>query len=91
MGFFLGGAPGPSLLMLKELRALSPFGRPICVSTSRESFVGALVGGRSPAERGFGTIATELWAATHGADFIRTHDGRAIRDAWTVWEAVEQA
>jgi dihydropteroate synthase len=91
MGFFLGGNPGPSVSMLRELRALSCFGRPLYVSTSRKSFIGALTGGRPPAERAFGTVATELWALTQGAAFIRTHDVRAIMDAWALWRAIEKA
>lgn len=91
MGFFLGGNPGPSVSMLREFRALSCFGRPLYVSTSRKSFIGALTGGRPPAQRAFGTVASELWALTQGAAFIRTHDVRAIKDAWALWRAIEKA
>jgi len=88
MGFFLGGTPEPSLAMLKGLRALASLGRPLYVSASRKSFTGALTG-RPPAERAFGTVASELWALKEGATFIRTHDVRAIKDAWTLWRAIE--
>jgi dihydropteroate synthase type 2 len=87
MGFFLGSTPGPSLFVLKHLGALATLGRPLYVSTSRKSFIGHLVG-RPPGERLPGTLATELWALAHGAAYVRTHDVRALRDAWTMWRAI---
>jgi dihydropteroate synthase len=90
MGFFLGGNPEPSLFVLGHLDALVALGPPIYVSTSRKSFIGHLVG-RPPAERLPGTLATELWALTHGAAYVRTHDVRALSDAWRLWRAIEAA
>ncbi|MBM4063371.1 MAG: sulfonamide-resistant dihydropteroate synthase Sul1, partial [Planctomycetes bacterium] len=37
------------------------------------------------------TLAAELWAARHGAAWIRTHDVAAFRDAWAVECAIEAA
>jgi dihydropteroate synthase type 2 len=87
MGFFLGSTPAPSLFVLRHLRALAPLGRPLYVSTSRKSFIGHLVG-RPPPERLPGTLASELWALAEGAAYVRTHDVRALREAWTVWQAI---
>jgi dihydropteroate synthase type 2 len=92
MGFFLGRDPAVSLAVLRNLDRLAALGRPLCVSTSRKSFIGALLG--TPAaprpvdQRAVGTLATELWAASRGVDFIRTHDPRALRDADTLWRAI---
>ena len=80
MGFFLGGTPGPSLTVLRELEALRRFGCPLCVSTSRKSFIGAVLN-RPVGERGAGTLATEIWAWLHGAGYIRTHEPGPLRDA----------
>ncbi len=92
MGFFLGPRPEHSLAVLRNLRALAALGCPLCVSTSRKSFIGALLGdaaGPRPVDRrAAGTLATELWAATQGADFIRTHEPGPLRDAWTLWQAL---
>ncbi len=44
MGFFLGSDPQLSLEVLRNLRAIKEFGLPVCISTSRKSFIGALLG-----------------------------------------------
>ncbi len=93
MGFFLGASPEFSLSVLRGLPRLAAVGAPICVSPSRKSFIGATLrdaagAPRGVAERGAGTLAAELWAATRGAKFIRTHDVRALHDALRVWRAI---
>ena len=72
--------------MLKEM-----FGLPILVSVSRKSFLRTLTSRGDPAELGAATLAAELYAAQHGADFIRTHDPTALRDALVVAEALAAA
>lgn len=84
MGLFLSDQPEPSLEVLRRLPELRRrFGRELLVSVSRKSFLGALTG-RPVAERGAATLAAELHAAANGADWIRTHDVRALRDALRV-------
>jgi len=95
MGFFLGRDPAVSLAVLRDLDRLTALGLPVCVSTSRKSFIGGVLGAgadpRPVEQRGAGTLATELWAAQHGVQFIRTHDVRALRDALTMWTAIAEA
>jgi dihydropteroate synthase len=92
MGFFLGSHTAASLAVLRELPRLAALGRPILVSTSRKSFIGAVLAvGPEPrpvGERGAGTLATEIWATWHGVAYIRTHDVRALHDALTMWRAI---
>jgi dihydropteroate synthase type 2 len=92
MGLFVGRAPEVSLTVLRNLARLRAFGLPLCVSTTRKSFLGPLLGtaaGPRPiAERGAGTLASELWALHAGVEYIRTHDVRALHDAATVWQAI---
>lgn len=88
MGFFLGGNPEPSLLVLRELRRLkAAFGLPVLVSVSRKSFLGAITG-REVHERGAASLAAEIFCALQGADYIRTHDVRSLRDALKVMNAI---
>ena len=90
MGLFLSSQPKASLRVLRGLGELKRiFGLPILVSVSRKSFLGRLTGRNDPADLGAATLAAELYAARHGADFIRTHDPAALRDALTVSKALE--
>lgn len=95
MGLFLGQDPQVSLVMLRNLDRLRVFGLPLCVSTTRKSFLGPLLGApgaaRPIAERGAGTLASELWALAAGVEFIRTHDVRALADAARIWNAIAEA
>ncbi|WP_246281743.1 dihydropteroate synthase [Fodinicola acaciae] len=89
LGYFLGRTPEPSMLALNQLSALkSRFGVPVLVSPSRKSFL-RTVTGRDLDQIGPATLAAELYAACHGVGFIRTHDVAAIRDALTVFQALD--
>jgi dihydropteroate synthase type 2 len=90
MGFFLGSTPEPSVAVLRDLSRLRAHtGRPIYISVSRKSFLGALLGGRPVGERGLATAIAELWAVVqHDVDYVRTHDPGALRDALRVWAAL---
>lgn len=91
LGFFLGSNPEPSLAVLASIRRLKArFGLPVLVSPSRKSFLRTLTG-RDLAGVGPASLAAELHAASQGADYIRTHDVAALRDALTVTTAIENA
>lgn len=88
MGFFLGSQPEASLTVLRGVAGLrKKFGLPVLVSVSRKSFLRAITG-RDMAGVGAATLAAELYAAAHGADFIRTHDAAALFDGLNIWSAL---
>jgi dihydropteroate synthase type 2 len=88
LGYFLGSTPGPSLTALAGIRELKDlFGVPVLVSPSRKSFLRAVTG-RDVAQSGPATLAAEIFAAWQGADYIRTHDVAAARDALTLLSAI---
>ena len=90
MGFFLGNNPESSLIVLKNLKQIKhEFHLPLMVSVSKKSFLGMLTK-REVGERGPATLAAELYASLHGADFIRTHDVAALKDAYSVWKAINE-
>ncbi len=93
MGFFLGSNAEVSLAVLRDLGRLRKLNQPILISTSRKSFIGAVLGTadapRPVDQRGPGTLATEIWAVQHGAAYIRTHDVRALCDALRIWTVLE--
>ena len=75
-------------MLVRRLPQLkSAFGLPSLVSVSRKSFLRRLVG-RNVAEIGPGSLAAELYASLHGADMIRTHEPRPLRDALTIWSHI---
>ena len=88
MGFFLGQTPAASLAVLRNLECLRALSLPVCISTSRKSFLGELVG-RPAEQRGAATLASEIWAWTQGVEFVRTHDAGALADALRVLEAIQ--
>lgn len=86
MGFFLGTNPEASVTVLRKIADLRcRFGLPVMISVSRKSFLRNIVG-RTAEQAGAATLAAELFAWEQGADYIRTHDPAALRDAITVLE-----
>ena len=85
MGLFLGTDAHDSIAVLRDLPHLRErFGLPFLVSTSRKSFLRKLSG--APLEDiGAATLASELFAAHQGADYIRTHDPKPLREALAIW------
>jgi dihydropteroate synthase len=88
LGYFLGSTPEPSLAALAGIRDLKDtFGVPVLVSPSRKSFLRALTR-KNITKSGPATLAAEIFAAWQGADYIRTHDAGATRDALTLLAAI---
>jgi dihydropteroate synthase len=94
MGLFLGRRTAASLAVLRGLPRIAALGLPVCVSTSRKSFIGDVLadeaGPLDVTERSIGSVSSELWAATHGAAYIRTHEPRAISQAVRMWAAIHE-
>lgn len=89
LGYFLGSNPGPSLAALAGIRDLrARFGLPVLVCPSRKSFLRTLTGKDDISLAGPASLAAEIFAAWRGADYIRTHDVAALRDAITTLDAI---
>lgn len=89
MGLFLGSHRDASFTILRRIADLKrDFGLPVLVSVSRKSFLRRLVG-REVAEIAPATLAAELYAVRQGADCIRTHDPKALKDLLLVLETLE--
>lgn len=86
-GFGFGWPPAQNLELLRRLRELHAFGRPLLLGTSRKSTVG-LVLGRAEDERLWGTAATVALAVQAGVDIVRVHDVRAMADVARMADAV---
>lgn len=80
-----------NLSLLARLDLVAALGYPILVGVSRKGFIGALLGGAGPAERGHGTAAAVALAVAGGARLLRVHDVAAMRDVVAVAAAVARA
>jgi dihydropteroate synthase len=91
-GIGFGKTAEHNLLLLRRAADLRLLGLPVLVGTSRKRFLGTLVGGKPPAERGPATAGSvAALAALGGADVVRVHDVAECRDALAVADAVRQA
>lgn len=86
-GIGFGKTVEHNLELLHRLGELRELGRPICVGTSRKSFIGKITG-RDVHERLAGTIASNVLALANGAEVLRVHDVREVREALDVAEAI---
>ncbi|MFN8694339.1 MAG: dihydropteroate synthase, partial [Holosporales bacterium] len=86
-GFGFGKNVDDTLTLLRGLPVLQTLGLPLLVGVSNKSFIGQLTGAAT-AERLGGTLAAELFAATHGAGIIRTHRVAPLRQALFVQQAL---
>jgi dihydropteroate synthase len=87
-GIGFGKRPEDNLAILRRLPELRALGRPILVGPSRKSFLAAVLGGRPPEGRLFGTAAAVAAAAAAGAEAVRVHDVAAMRDVVLVAGAI---
>jgi dihydropteroate synthase len=62
-------------------------GRPVMVGPSRKRFLGEIAG-RPIDDRDDATVGASLAAAAAGADLVRVHDVKRVRDALVVFERV---
>jgi dihydropteroate synthase len=82
-GIGFGKNARQSFELLRRLGELRDLGVPLVVGASRKSFIRA-VDDVGPEERLGGTIAACLWCAAQGANVLRVHDVRAVRQALSV-------
>ena len=86
-GIGFGKALEHNLELLRRLGELRDLGRPILIGTSRKSFIGKLTG-RDVGDRLGGTIASNVLALRAGAEMLRVHDVREMREACLVAETI---
>lgn len=77
-----------NLQILNRLEELKALGRPICIGTSRKSFIGKVLGIESPLERLSGTLATCTIAVMKGARILRVHDVKDVAQAARMTDSV---
>lgn len=87
-GIGFGKTVEHNLELLRRLPELVELGYPVLVGASRKSFIGAVAGVETPAERVSGSLAVAMWSAERGADIIRVHDVAETVQTLAVAEAL---
>ncbi|MCC6627680.1 MAG: dihydropteroate synthase [Chloroflexi bacterium] len=87
-GIGFGKGLEQNLEVIRRLAAFRVLGRPVLLGASRKSFLGRLLGGLPPAERGEATAAAVALGIAHGADIVRVHDVRAMARVARVADAI---
>jgi len=78
-----------NLALHRHLPDLRNLGRPIVFGPSRKAFIGRITGKDAP-DRIFGTASSVALAAFMGADLIRVHDVKEMKDVVRVAAAVRE-
>ena len=86
-GIGFGKTAEHNLQLMQQLPTLRSLERPLLVGHSRKRFLGKLLG-REVEERTAGTIGVSLALRMLGADLIRVHDVRSVRDALTAFRTL---
>lgn len=86
-GIGFGKRHNDNLLLIKNLRALEEFERPIMIGISRKSFIGKILN-LPVLERIEGTITSAVLSIIHGAHILRVHEVAPIKRAVLVAEAI---
>jgi dihydropteroate synthase len=86
IGFAKNGTQ--NLEILRHLSQLRSLGFPLLVGTSRKSFIGHILNQPNAQERVWGTAATCCAAIVQGADVLRVHDVKEMRDVCQVADAI---
>ena len=89
-GIGFGKTTKHNLEILNNLSRFKEFGRPILVGPSRKSFIGNVLG-VEPGGRIFGTAASVAIAIKNGADIVRAHDVKAMKEVSKVSDAIARS
>jgi len=87
-GIGFGKTVEHNLEILRALRHFKKLGYPLCVGTSRKSFIGKILGSKDPEDRLAGSLATAAVAAMNGANIIRAHDVGLTRQVLKVVDSI---
>lgn len=74
--------------LLARLPELARLGCPVMIGTSRKAFIGRATGGRSVADRAWGTAATVAASILGGAHILRVHDVAEMAQVARVTDAI---
>jgi len=88
-GIGFGKTPVDNLKIIKHLPDFKLLGKPILIGPSRKSFITKILGLNLPSQI-TGTLAACVMAAQRGANILRVHDVKEVRQSLKMVEAVEK-
>jgi len=88
-GIGFGKTPAHNLTIIKHLADFKVLGKPILIGPSRKSFISKVLRGNSQSQT-TGTLATCVIAAEHGANIVRVHDVKEVKQSLKMVEAVKK-
>src|SRR3989338_4309286 len=86
-GLGFGKTKEHNLEILNNLHEFKVLGRPLLVGPSRKSFLSKILN-LGPGMRIFGTVSACVLAAKNGANIVRVHDVKEVKQALKVSEAI---
>ena len=90
-GIGFGKTVEHNLEILSRLDEFKRLGYPVCVGTSRKSFIGKILDQPDASDRQSGSIVSAVIAAMKGANILRVHDVLQTRQAVRMTDAVKRA
>jgi dihydropteroate synthase len=88
-GIGFGKTLNHNLEILKRLKEFKSLGMPILVGVSRKAFIGKILNESEPGKRLAGTIASSVSASLNGANILRVHDVKAVKEALKVTDRIK--
>ena len=88
-GFGFGKSVAENLAIIARGRELLTCAHPLVSATSRKSTIGKILDDAPVEERLMGTAATVALAIANGAQIVRVHDVKAMREVARVCDAIE--
>ena len=89
-GIGFGKTLDHNLELLAHMNVLHELACAVVVGVSRKSFIGHLTGTKDPQDRVAGSVAAALATWDLGVKIFRVHDVAQTRQAFDVWEAINQ-
>ncbi len=76
--------------LIRNIKNLTDNGFPVCIGTSRKSFIGQITG-RETECRLYGTLGSVAAAFIHGVKIFRVHDVKETKDFLNVFTTIEKS
>jgi len=86
-GIGFGKTVEHNLEIIQKLKEFKVLGYPILIGTSRKSFIGKILNAGLQ-ERIFGTVSACVLAVKNGADMVRVHDVKAVKQALKIAQKI---